>query len=198
MCDDEYTATGHFPPQIYVRISNRLRGETVLTQNNINHPQARPDAVAVGDWSFDQHIESRRATRDARNASRWVVVNEGYMRQSFSPGNWYDVPFSVMLPLRGEATNLLVSVAISATSVAYSSTRIEQMFVDLGAAAGVAAALALEAAPGAGTEDVCPGTGHALQDSNVTAVQDVLVRVYGQRIHGPVAGAPAELLSAGL
>jgi hypothetical protein len=184
MCDDEYTATDHFPPQIYVRISNRLRGVTVLTQNNINHPQARPDSVAVGDWSFDQHTESRRVVRDARNASRRIVVNEGYMRQPFSPGDWYDVPFSALLPVRGEAANLIVSVAISATSVAYSSTRIEQMFVDTGAAAGVAAALAVEAGGGAG--GACAGTGQAVQDTNVTAVQEVLVGVYGQRIHGPV------------
>lgn len=122
--------------------------------------------------------------RDARNASRFVVVNEGYMRQSFSPGNWYDVPFGVMLPVRAEAANLLVSVAISATSVAYSSTRIEQMFVDTGAAAGVAAALALEAAgaPGAGA---CAGLGLAVQDTDVAAVQGVLLREYAQRIHGP-------------
>ena len=180
MCSDEYVAHGLFPPQIYVRISNRLRGETLLTQNNINHPQARPDSIAVGNWEFDQHTESRRAVRDARNASRWIVVNEGYMRQSFSPGNWYDLPFSVMLPQRAEAANLLVSVAISATSVAYSSTRIEQMFVDAGAAAGVAAALALEAGGGG----ACAGAAD-VQDTNVTAVQGTLVRAYGQRIHGP-------------
>ena len=94
------------------------------------------------------------------------------MRQNFNPGNWYDVPFAVMLPQRGEAVNLMVSVAISATSVAYSSTRIEQMFVDLGAAAGVAAALVVE-------------EGGAVQDTNVTRVQEVLVGVYGQRVHGP-------------
>lgn len=100
----------------------------------------------------------------------------------------YDLPFSVMLPQRGDANNLLVSVAISATSVAYSSTRIEQMFVDAGAAAGVAAALAVEAAAGAGGTvggaAACAGIG-PLQDTNVTAVQDVLVRTYAQRIHGP-------------
>jgi hypothetical protein len=172
MCADEYAATGGFPPQIYVRISNRLRGVALLTQNNINQPQGRSDAVAVGNWNFDQHTESRRAVRDPRNASRFVVANEGYMRQNFNPGNWYDVPFAVMLPQRGEAVNLMVSVAISATSVAYSSTRIEQMFVDLGAAAGVAAALVVE-------------EGGAVQDTNVTRVQEVLVGVYGQRVHGP-------------
>ena len=183
-CADEYVATGNFPPQIYVRISNRLRGEALLTQNNINAPQLKPDSVAVGDWTFDQHTESRRAVPDPTNASRWITINEGYMRQSFSPGVWYDVPFAVMLPRRGEANNLAVSVAISATSIAYSSTRIEQMFVDLGAAAGVAAALALEAAGQAGA-GACAGLGRALQDTNVTAVQEVLVGVYGQRIHGP-------------
>ena len=96
------------------------------------------------------------------------------------------MPFSALLPVRAEAANLIVSVAISATSVAYSSTRIEQMFVDLGAAAGVAAALALESAGGAGGDGACPGLGAALQDTNVTATQDVLVRAYGQRIHGPL------------
>jgi hypothetical protein len=187
VCSDEYVAAGHFPPQLYVRISNRLRGVALLTQNNISSPQTRPDSVAVGHWSFDQHTESRRAVRDPRNASRWVTANEGYMRQSFAGGNWYDLPFAVMLPQRGQADNLLVSVAISATSVAYSSTRIEQMFVDAGAAAGVAAALAVEAQAGAsqGGSSTCPGLGHALQDTNVTEVQRVLVSAYGQRIHGP-------------
>ena len=182
-CADEYTSNGNFPPQIYVRISNRLRGMTLLTQNNINNPQTRPDSIAVGDWSFDQHTESRRAVRDPKNSSRLIVINEGYMRRSFTPGNWYDLPFSVMLPQRGEADNLLVSVAISATSVAYSSTRIEQQFVDAGAAAGVAAALAIEnAGSGAG---VCAGLGYNLADTNVTAVQETLVQTYNQRIHGP-------------
>ena len=112
--------------------------EALITQNNINSPQAKPDGVAVGCWEFDQHTESRRAVRDPHNATKRVVVNEGYMRQSFHPGNWYDVPFAAMLPRRGEADNLMVSVAISATSVAYSSTRIEQMFVDLRGCRGCA------------------------------------------------------------
>jgi hypothetical protein len=182
MCSDEYVAAGNFPPQIYVRISNRLRGVALLTQNNINSPQDKSDSVAVGNWNFDQHTESRRAVRDAQSG-RWVVANEGYMRQDFRPGDWYDVPFAVMLPVRGEADNLLVPVAISTTSIAYSSTRIEQMFVDLGAAAGVAAALAVEAVGGGG--GACAGLGFALPETNVTAVQGVLVQEYGQRIHGP-------------
>ena len=68
-----------------------------------------------------------------------------------------------MCPKIGEADNLLVPVAISASSVAYSSTRIEQMFLDAGTAAGAAVALALEESPAGGAIN-------RLQDTNVTAV----------------------------
>ena len=34
LCRDEFAAFGHVPPQLYVRISNRLVGDFVLTQNN--------------------------------------------------------------------------------------------------------------------------------------------------------------------
>ena len=183
LCADEYVGfVNNLPPQIYVRVSNRLRGEALLTQNNLS--DTRVDGIAVGHWGFDQHTESRRVVADPRNASRLVVANEGYFRID---DQLYDVPFGVMLPRRGEADNLLVPVAISATSVAYASTRIEQMFVDTGAAAGVAAALALEAAAARGGSSgaalACPALGFALQDSNVSAVQASLVELYQQRIH---------------
>lgn len=87
-----------------------------------------------------------------------------------------------------QASNLLIPVAISSTSIAYSSTRIEGMFMDLGTAAGVAAALALDSGTashsGAGTCLAVP-----LQDTNVSAVQDILVNAFKQRVHGPIASA---------
>ena len=95
-------------------------------------------------------------------------------------GDWYDVPFGVTIPQRGEASNLCVPVALSATSIAYSSARIEGMYADLGTACGVAARLAIEAGGGRGA---CPT--HALQDTNVSAVQDILVAEFAQRVHGP-------------
>lgn len=205
LCADEYTESANWPPQIYVRISNRLRGEVLLTQNNLAAPRSKPDGVSMGCWEFDQHTMSRHAVPNPHagspGAPPFIVRNEGYMRAGitapFLPCShadaqcggvgelpWYDVPFGVMLPQRGQASNLLVPVAISSTSIAYSSTRIEGMFSDLGTAAGVAAALALDGAgplaPGA-----CPAI--PLQDTNVTAVQAVLVNTYQQRVHGPVS-----------
>jgi len=51
---DNYADNGYWPPQIYVRISNRLNGSTLLTQNNLANPRSKPDGVAMGCWEFDQ------------------------------------------------------------------------------------------------------------------------------------------------
>jgi hypothetical protein len=84
-----------------------------------------------------------------------------------------------------QANNLLVPVAISASSVAYSSARIENMFMDLGSAAGVAVAQLV----GRKNEDIKTGecTKFSVQeDINITQVQEILSEVYGQRFHGPL------------
>ena len=49
-CMDEYAEFGNFPPQLYVRISNRLTGQTILTQRNIVNPRIKKDGVAMGCW----------------------------------------------------------------------------------------------------------------------------------------------------
>jgi hypothetical protein len=98
---------------------------------------------------------------------------------------WYDIPFGVMVPAhRHQASNLLVPVCLSASSVAYSSARIENMFMDLGSAAGVAVAHLLDQqSPSGSAVGSCPFK--AVQDTNVSAVQDVLSNVYQQKFHGP-------------
>ena len=49
LCRDEFAAFGHVPPQLYVRISNRLSGDFVLTQNNLANPRTGgPSRSATG------------------------------------------------------------------------------------------------------------------------------------------------------
>jgi hypothetical protein len=79
-----------------------------------------------------------------------------------------------MLPKKGTGANVLVPVGLSASAVAYSSTRIENMFMSLGTAAGVAAA------------QVVAGEAATVQEVDVGKVQAVLVGdLFKQRIHGP-------------
>ena len=44
----------------------------------------------------------------------------------------YTVPYGAIIPKRGTGANLLVPVCLSASAVAYSSTRIETMFMATG------------------------------------------------------------------
>lgn len=83
-----------------------------------------------------------------------------------------------MIPKRGQGANLLVPVCLSASAVAYSSTRIENMFMSVGSAAGVAA------------QQLVSGEAATVQDVNVTKVQLVLSNIFRQRIHGPPGKAP--------
>ena len=83
-----------------------------------------------------------------------------------------------MTPKRGTGGNLLVPVALSASAVAYSSTRIESMFMYVGTAAGVAA------------KQVVDGTAPTVQEVNVSKVQDLLQNEFHQIIHIPPPPSP--------
>jgi len=148
----------------------------------------------MGCWTFDQHTMSRNLVTD--QTGQKTLRNEGFMRAALGSdglscdhpkadcsegASWYDVPYGTMVPKRGQASNLLVPVVISATSIAYASTRIENMFMDLGSAAGVAVAQLLDdgASPNPGS---CPSKG--VQDADIDRIQEVLQSAYGQQIHG--------------
>lgn len=175
LCRDEFQAFGHVPPQLYVRISNRMVSDYVITQNNIaSSPRNRADSVGVGDWSFDEHMTGKYAVPTADG--RAEVMLEGNFWPPILPkihSNWYDVPYRAIVPKRGTGANLLVPVCLSASAVAYTSTRIENMFMNLGSAAGVAAKQLVDA-------EVA-----TVQEVNVSKVQGILAADFGQRIHGP-------------
>lgn len=177
LCADEFVDNGHLPVQLYVRISNRLVGDYVMTQNNIANPRNKDDSIAVGDWSFDEHMTGKYAVPVPGSPGEYQVMLEGNFWPSITPtGNWYDVPFKIMLPKRGTGANLLVPVCLSASAVAYSSTRIENMFMSVGSAAGVA------------VKQLVDGEVTSVQDVNVSKVQGILTNTFRQRIHGPPGG----------
>ena len=103
------------------------------------------------------------------------VMLEGNFWPSVKNGsNWYDLPMRAIVPKRGQGANLLVPVCLSASAVAYSSTRIENMFMSVGTAAGVAA------------KQLVDGEVATVQDVNVTKVQAILTgALFNQRVHGP-------------
>src|SRR5690606_40446445 len=56
----------------------------------------------------------------------------------------YEIAYGSLVPKEGEAENLLVPVAVSASHIAFGSIRMEPVFMILGQSAATAAAMAIE------------------------------------------------------
>jgi hypothetical protein len=138
---DEFAATDHWPPQLYVREARRMIGEYVLTQGDLREQTTKYDSIGMGGYNVD----IREVQWVAAPISRFPdiydeVLVEGYLSAPVGP---YEIPYRSLLPLESECSNLLVSGCISASHVAFSSFRMEPQFMICGNSAGVAAALAV-------------------------------------------------------
>ena len=114
-------------PVLGVRESRRLVGRYVLTQHDLMaglSDQRHVDLVAIADHALDTHGGGTRPGGPGELAAP------------------YGVPFSCLLPR--EVDNLMVACrGASFTSLAASSCRLARTMMQLGQAAGTAAALAL-------------------------------------------------------
>ncbi len=108
----------------------RFLGDHVLSQNDILDQVDHPDAVAFGGWSIDLHpVEGMYATKAGAH-------------QRYSNGI-YGIPFRSYYS-RNIANLLLAGRDISATHVAFGSTRVMATCGAGGEAAGTGASLALD------------------------------------------------------
>ena len=105
-----------------------------MTQRDLFEQIAKPDAIALGSFPVDSHVVQRLATPDGT-----AVINEGgYLVEP----PLYQIPYSALLPKKEECTNLLSSVCMSSSRVAFNSLRVEPTWMLTGQASGIAAAMA--------------------------------------------------------
>jgi hypothetical protein len=130
LCADEFITTDGWPTQLYVREARRMVGEVVLTQRDVMTGHAHAEPVALGSYRIDNHYVQRVLDPDG------IVLGEGAMSGPVQP---YQIPMDVMIPPRGTVDNLVVSVAVSTSHVAWTSLRMEPTFMMLGEAAGLIA-----------------------------------------------------------
>ncbi|MFI5914141.1 FAD-dependent oxidoreductase [Dactylosporangium sp. NPDC051541] len=133
---DEFTATGGWPPQLYVREARRMRSEYVMTEHDCRGTRTAADPVALASYTMDSHNIQRVVVDGAVYTEGDVLVR--------TPGP-YPVSFRSIVPREAECANLLVPVCLAASHIAYGSIRMEPVFMILGQSAATAAVLAIEA-----------------------------------------------------
>ena len=140
---DEHTSTGHFPGALYIREALRMQSDYIFTQDAVENGVDQPDSCGMGSYSVDIMHHFRYPTGDPTNP----VLEEGglqgpsFLNKTIPP---FQIPWRALIPKRGEATNLIVPVALSSSHVGFNAVRLEPTWMVLGESAGVAAAQAVQ------------------------------------------------------
>lgn len=132
---DEFVDNQHWPHQIYVREARRMIGRFVMTENELMKRRETPESVGMGSYTIDSHNVQRYVTPEG------YVQNEGDIGVGIKP---YRIALGCLQPKPGECDNLLVSVCVSSSHIAFGSIRMEPVFMILGQSAATVAALAID------------------------------------------------------
>ncbi len=136
LAKDEFTTTGNWPHQIYVREARRMVGRYVMTENELLKKRPTPESIGMGSYGMDSHNVQRYITPEG------YVQNEGDI--GVSTKGPYQISYGAIVPKAGQAVNLLVPVAVSSSHIAYGSIRMEPVFMILGQSAATAAVMAID------------------------------------------------------
>ena len=113
--------------QVGVRESRRIVGEYTLTADDLLNARKFPDSIAQSGYPIDIHSST----------------GEGTITRRLPDGETYEIPYRCLVPLK--AQNLLVAGrCISTTHEALASTRLTPTVMNIGEAAGTAAAISVK------------------------------------------------------
>jgi len=133
LADDEYPTPDRLPFIPYLRESRRMVGKVQLRLPDIKNPYANPkrplykSAIAVGDYPLDHHRKK----------------NPVKIKIDFPPIPSFSVPYGSLIPPK--TGNLIVAEkSISVSNLVNGATRLQPVVMELGQAAGAAAALSVQ------------------------------------------------------
>jgi len=138
-----FDETGGWPNQLYVRQARRMVSSYVVTQKDLEGTTDPPHTVGlaaygVDDWPYAVVVEDGKVALQG-GAFSIVYLDNGKYNGS------YKIPYEAIVPRKGECDNLVVPVCVSASHIAFTSLRMEPVWMVLGESAGVAAAMAADA-----------------------------------------------------
>ncbi len=135
LCKDEFTDTGGWSPQLYIREARRMVSDYVMTEHNCRGIVNAEDSIGLAAYTMDSH-NCRRFVDDGS------VKNEGDVEKGDMPP--YPISYRSIIPKRSDCTNLFVPVCLSSSHIAYGSIRMEPVFMILGQSSAVAATIAIK------------------------------------------------------
>jgi len=134
---DEFPDTGGWPHQLYIREARRMVSDLVMTEHHTFGREVAANSIGLGSYGTDTH-EIRRIVKDG------VVTREGKTATGRGGAPPYPIGYGAIVPKRGECENLLVTFALSASHTAFSSIRMEPVFMVTSQSAATAACLAID------------------------------------------------------
>ena len=140
LASDEFVANEGWSDQMYIREARRMLGRYVMTDLNVRGLAEAGDSIGLAAYTMDSH-HTERYVVDSGSPDAYVL-NEGNVQVSTPEP--YSISYRSITPADNEATNLLVTAALSASHIAYGSIRMEPVFMTLGQAGGAAAVLAMD------------------------------------------------------
>lgn len=135
---DEFKDTGGWPHQLYIREARRMVSDLVLTEHHTFGRQTAENPVSLGSYGTDTH-EIRRIVKDG------VLTREGKTAGGRDGAPPYNIGYAAIVPKAAECENLFVTFALSASHTAFSSIRMEPVFMASSQSAATAACQAIDA-----------------------------------------------------
>jgi hypothetical protein len=134
---DEFADNGGWPHQIYIREARRMVSDFVMTEHHTFGHEVAPKSVGLGSYGTDTH-EIRRIVKDG------VVAREGKTAGGRDGAPPYPIGYAAIVPKQAECDNLFVTFALSASHTAFSSIRMEPVFMVTSQSAATAAVMSMD------------------------------------------------------
>lgn len=134
---DEFPDTGGWPHQLYIREGRRMVSDLVLTEHHTFGRTTASKPISLGSYGTDTH-EIRRIVKDG------VVIREGKTAGGRDGAPPYGIGYEAIVPKGAECDNLFVTFALSASHTAFSSIRMEPVFMASSQSAATAACMAID------------------------------------------------------
>jgi hypothetical protein len=134
---DEFADNGGWPHQLYIRAGRRMVSDLVMTEHHTFGRKVAENSVSLGSYGTDTH-EIRRIVKNG------VVIREGKTATGRGGAAPYPIGYASIVPKASECENLFVTFALSSSHTAFSSIRMEPVFMATSQSAATAASLAID------------------------------------------------------